>query len=262
MVCHGGVTSELHIYTQNVYGLPFTDRRRRFDALARQIRELSPDVVFLQEVLFKGDDAHFQVEGYHRAFVPSGPWNRGGLLTLSRTPIRRVRFQPFRAQGAWHNRQLSDRLLGKGWLEAEVPAWGLTLVNTHLVSTYREEHAFVHDHGQRAQLDELLQAVRAMGPSILAGDFNFAEGTPFHARAQAHVEDVARGLSRTRLRDLMPRLDHIFVRQLGWQEARARLVLPGSLTANGRSRAWSDHAGVSVHLDLGWLDAAVQPVNA
>ena len=115
----GQIPPWLHIYTQNVFGLPFTRRDRRFRALAGLVRELAPDVAFLQEVLFAGDEEAFRIEGYHAAFLPRGLFNRGGLLILCRAPLARVRFHPFRAQGAWHSLQLSDRLLGKGWLQAE-----------------------------------------------------------------------------------------------------------------------------------------------
>jgi len=248
------IPSRLHLYTQNVFGLPFTRRERRFRALSDQIRELAPDVAFLQEVLFAGDEKCFRIEGYHAAFVPKGLFNRGGLLILCRTPLTRVRFHPFSAQGAWHNLQLSDRLLGKGWLEAEASAWGITLVNTHLVSTYQESRRFVHDLEQRSQLEQMLCGVRDLGPSVLAGDFNFAENTPFHGMAEALVEDVARGLRPTGLGHLQPKLDHIFVRGLGRQEALAKWIIPGTLAGTRGTVPLSDHAGVSVELNLGWQD--------
>ena len=240
----------LHIYTQNAFGLPFTRRARRFRALADRIGELAPDVAFLQEVMFSGDERCFRIEGYHAAWIPNGLFNRGGLLTLCRVPLTRVRFHPYRAQGAWHNLQLSDRLLGKGWLEAEAPDWGITLVNTHLVSTYQESRRFVHDLEQLSQLEQVLRVLPCLGPSILAGDFNFIENTPFHCLAAACVEDVARGLHPLGLGHLQPKLDHIFVRGFGWKEARARWVIPGMLAGTRGAIPLSDHAGVSVELDL------------
>jgi endonuclease/exonuclease/phosphatase family metal-dependent hydrolase len=242
--------SRLHIYTQNAFGLPFTRRAPRFRALSDLIRRLAPDVAFLQEVLFAGDEKHFRIDGYHAAFIPSGVFNRGGLLTLCRVPLARVRFHPFRAQGAWHNLQLSDRLLGKGWLEAEACDWGITLVNTHLVSTYQESRRFVHDPEQRAQLEQVLRMMPGLGPSVLAGDFNFMENTPYHVMAEACLEDVARGLHPLDLEHLQPKVEHIFVRGLGWQEARARWVIPGPLAGTGGAVFLSDHAGVSVDLNL------------
>jgi endonuclease/exonuclease/phosphatase family metal-dependent hydrolase len=246
------VPFQLHIYTQNAFGLPFTGRARRFRALSHLIRDLAPDVVFLQEVLFGGDEQIFHLDGYHAACVPNGMFNRGGLLTLSRVPLTRVQFHPFEAQGAWHNRQLSDRFLGKGWLEAEASEWGITLVNTHLVSTYQEAEGFVHDPEQHAQLDQVLREVARLGPSVLAGDFNFVEGTPFHQMAIERVEDVARGLHPAGLGRLLPKLDHIFVRSLGWHEARARRVEPGTLAGSRGTVSVSDHAGLSVELELAW----------
>jgi endonuclease/exonuclease/phosphatase family metal-dependent hydrolase len=248
------IPSRLHIYTQNVFGLPFSRRAGRFRALSDQIRELGPDVAFLQEVLFAEDAKFFRIEGYHAAFLPNGLFNRGGLLTLCRVPLSRVRFHPFRAQGAWHNLQLSDRLLGKGWLEAEAADWGMTFVNTHLVSTYHESRRFVLDLEQGSQLEQVLSEVACRGPSVLAGDFNFTEDTPFHCLAESCMEDVARGLHPQPLAHLLPKLDHIFVSGLGRTIAQARWVIPGTLARGHRSVSLSDHAGVSVQLALGWAD--------
>lgn len=246
--------SRLHCYTQNAFGLPFTRRARRFRALAGLIRELAPDVAFLQEVMFAGDEKIFRIEGYHAASIPSGLFNRGGLLILCRAPLTRVRFHPFRAQGAWHTLQLSDRLLGKGWLEAEAADWGLTLVNTHLVSTYQESRRFVYDLAQRSQLEQVLRRTACLGPLVLAGDFNFTGNTPFHRMAQACARDVAGGLRPMGLGGLQPKLDHIFVRGLGLKQAQARWVVPGALAGSGGAIRLSDHAGVSVELDLDWED--------
>ena len=248
------IPSRLHIYTQNLFGLPFTHRARRFRALSQWIRESAPDIAFLQEALFAGDERHFRIDGYHAAVIPNGVFNCGGLLTLCRVPLARVRFHPFQAQGAWHNLQLSDRLLGKGWLEAEASDWGITLVNTHLVSTYQESRGFVHDLEQRSQLEQVLRVVACLGPSVLAGDFNFTENTPFHCMAEAFAEDVARGLHPPGLGHLQPKLDHIFVSGLGWKEAKANWVIPGTLAGAWGNISLSDHAGVSVELNLGWKD--------
>jgi endonuclease/exonuclease/phosphatase family metal-dependent hydrolase len=125
-------------------------------------------------------------------------------------------------------------------------------VNTHLVSTYQESRRFVPDLEQRAQLEQVLRAVAASGPTVLAGDFNFMEGTPFHGLAEACVEDVARGLQPLALDHLQPKLDHIFVRGLGWRAAQARWVAPGTLAGTRGAVSVSDHAGVSVELNLGW----------
>ena len=244
--------SRLHVYTQNTFGLPFTYREERFRALADLIERLAPDVVFLQEVLFAGDESFFKIDGYHTACVPNGLLNRGGLLTLSRVPLTRVRFRPFQAQGAWNSLQLSDRFLRKGWLQAEAPEWGITLVNTHLVSTYHESRRFVYDGEQLAQLEQVLRAVSRLGPSVLAGDFNFTEGTPFHRMAEGRMEDVARGLHPWPIDHLQPKLDHVFVRNLVWHESRARRVVPGWLGGAWGGRSLSDHAGISVELDLNW----------
>jgi len=245
--------SSLNIFTQNAFGLPFTRRKRRFRALCALIRRLNPDVVFLQEVMVAGDERFFRIDGYHLAYVPHGLVNSGGLLTLSRVPLTRVRFTRFESQGCWYNRQVTDRVIGKGWLEADAADWGVTLVNTHLVSTYIESAEFVYDAGQLAQLKQLLRAVEWMGPAVVAGDFNFLEGCPFHRLVAEVMEDVSMGLGPEPDDDLQPAVDHVFVRSLEWREGYVRRIAPRILGILGvqREPSISDHAGISVELDLG-----------
>jgi endonuclease/exonuclease/phosphatase family metal-dependent hydrolase len=68
------------------------------------------------------------------------------------------------------------------------------------------------------------------------------------------VEDDAKSLQPRAPGHLQPRLDHIFVRGLGWKEAQAKWILPGTLAGTRGTVSLSDHAGVSVELNLGWED--------
>jgi endonuclease/exonuclease/phosphatase family metal-dependent hydrolase len=239
----------LSVLTWNCQGLPCSRRDRRFPLLAKKIEALAPDVVFLQEIVFSGDEKFFRLEGYHRSFVPRGPVLHGGLMTLCREPMRDAQFVPFARQGAWHNLQVTDRLLGKGFLEVEVPGWGLHLLNTHLVSTY-QERVFQEDANQAAQLHQLLENARRKAGVLMGGDFNFMAGTPYHARVEMVLEDVTRGLHPMGLADCQPKIDHVFIGGLDWHESRCRFVPPGSIPAGGRSVALSDHAGVLVSVRL------------
>jgi endonuclease/exonuclease/phosphatase family metal-dependent hydrolase len=53
---------------------------------------------------------------------------------------------------------------------------------------------------------------------------------------------------------LQPKLDHIFVRGLAWTEAQARWVMPGALAGTRGAVSLSDHAGISVALNLALAD--------
>lgn len=242
--------NRLKILTWNCQGLPASHREERFPLLAKKIEALSPDVAFLQEVIFSGDEKYFHLEGYHRAFLPRGPVMYGGLMTLCRRPLQGMRFTPFQRQGAWHNLQVTDRLLGKGYLEVEVPGWGLRLLNTHLVSTYRER-VFREDENQAAQLEQLLARAERMDRVVIGGDFNFMGGTPYHARVGEVLEDVSLGLHPMGLANCQPKIDHVFLRGMDWRESGCRFVPPGHVDLKGRLVALTDHAGVFVSLQMG-----------
>lgn len=229
----------LRLLTWNCQGLPWLRRKERFQPLARRIQDLAPDVVFLQEIILADDLKYFRLEGYRAAYVRRGPLLAGGLLMLARVPLGTVRFSGFERQGAWHNLQLSDRALGKGYLEVDCPAWGVRLFNTHLVSTYQERR-FREDAHQAAQLNQLLGRVEKCGPALLGGDFNFMDGTPYHRRAEGVLEDLSRGLHAEGLAGCQPKIDHLFAGALDWTESRCRFVPPGPAGAG----AWTDHAGV------------------
>jgi hypothetical protein len=168
--------------------------------------------------------------------------------------MRDARFVPFTRQGAWHNLQVTDRLLGKGFLEAEVPEWGLHLLNTHLVSTY-QERVFREDANQAAQLHQLLDNAGRKAGVLMGGDFNFMGGTPYHARVETVLEDVSRGLHPMGLADCQPKIDHVFIGGLDWHESMCRFVPPGWVPAESRSIALTDHAGVLVSVRLAGQEA-------
>jgi endonuclease/exonuclease/phosphatase family metal-dependent hydrolase len=217
--------------------------------LAKKIEALEPDIVFLQEVILAGDERHFRLRGYHQALVRNGPMIRGGLVMLCRYPIRNVRFFQFGRQGAWHNLQVSDRFLGKGWLEAEVPEWDVHILNTHLVSTYRER-SFCEDGNQVAQLEQLLRRTGRLDRVLLGGDFNFMTGTSYHAKVERLLEDVSRGLNPDGISNCQPKIDHLFVGGLAWRESHARFVPPGFMPMGHQSIPLTDHAGIYARVDL------------
>jgi endonuclease/exonuclease/phosphatase family metal-dependent hydrolase len=118
------------------------------------------------------------------------------------------------------------------------------------IYTHQESRRFVRDLEQLAQLEQVLGVLPCLGSSVLAGDFNFIENTPFHCLAETFAEDVARGLHPPGLRQLQPKLDHIFVRGLGWRKSLAKWVIPGLLAGPMGAVSLSGHAGVSVELEL------------
>jgi endonuclease/exonuclease/phosphatase family metal-dependent hydrolase len=127
------------------------------------IRALDPDVVCLQEVwTARTRAALVEALGPDLSAAQS---DRGGLLLLSRWPIREEAFTPYPVT---EGLSVVERLAGKGVLDVvvETPAGPLRVVSTHMVAfdvTSRE-----------AGLPVLLEVVarRPDLPLVLAGDFN------------------------------------------------------------------------------------------
>ena len=176
----------LKLLSWNVHAMPWPlskDPGGRMDRVSAKIRELSPDVVLLQEVWFDS-----QVNRLARALQPDwvpiwikrlsrGP--RGGLLAfVSASSGWRVRrapeFHPFAASApAWKVWE-GDGLGGKGVLTVELERGEqrIRAVNTHLQSKYPGiDYADVRQ-AQLVQLREIVSRSDPSQPAIVAGDFN------------------------------------------------------------------------------------------
>jgi endonuclease/exonuclease/phosphatase (EEP) superfamily protein YafD len=232
----------LRVMTQNCFGLPVRQKNRRFLELAGCIRDLRPDLVFLQEVLFRDDETLFRIDGYERAYLRGPVFLAGGLLILARTRIAATRFHPFTEQGRWWDLQITDRILGKGWLEADLPDWGLTAVNTHLVSLY-ERDADTADHRQGSQVEQLMRRLETMDGVILGGDMNFCERSPFYERLQRWGEDISKdgGTSYPAQKE---KIDHLFLRHTTYRGSGSTSIRHPLLPHGNGMIEVSDHYGI------------------
>ncbi|MFA1541550.1 endonuclease/exonuclease/phosphatase family protein [Actinomadura monticuli] len=152
--------------------------RARIDVLARLLEESDYDVVCLQEVISPFILARLRrvTTSYpHVARAWTFPLVRGGLVTLSRLPITRTHYEPFRparpARPEW--------LLNKGALftRVKLPGGYLTLVNTHLSANMDMDWSpsNAYTKVERAELDRLADAVTRIDPAeplVAMGDFN------------------------------------------------------------------------------------------
>lgn len=194
----------LRLLSWNVHALAWPlsrDPGGRMDRVAAKIRELSPEVVLLQEVWF---GAH--AERLARALSPDwapvcirrrGRGPRGGLLTfVGATAEWRVRaapeFQPFAASApAWRVWE-GDGLGGKGVLTVDLERGEqrVCTVNTHLQSQYPGlEYAAVRE-AQLSQVREVVSRLDASMLTIVAGDLNTDSSEPLYSRIAALGRDL------------------------------------------------------------------------
>jgi endonuclease/exonuclease/phosphatase family metal-dependent hydrolase len=74
----------LKIFSQNCHGLPTLDLFRRLKLIAEKIKEIDPDVVFLQEIILNRSLKQIAIDGYDIFYSPSTIINKGGLVTLTK----------------------------------------------------------------------------------------------------------------------------------------------------------------------------------
>jgi endonuclease/exonuclease/phosphatase family metal-dependent hydrolase len=238
------MTRPLRIVTLNVHkGLSQFNRRMVIHELRDGLRSLSPDIVFLQEVLGLNERHALRFAAWPRApqyeFLAEDRWQHAygrnavydhghhGNAILSRFPILSTA-----------NEDVSDHRFEKRGLlhcEVAVPEWPHSL---HCLCV----HLSLHERGRRKQLDAIagrLEEIVARGmPVIVAGDFN-----DWRQRATSILE---RGLGMTEVStaqggraartfpSFMPlfRLDRIYIRGFEVVAAQVHRGAPWSLLSD------------------------------
>lgn len=241
------------------------DVRPRLRALGGLLDEAGHDIVCLQEVMYRRN-AHL----VHRltTHLPHRAWSgsvflKGGLVLLSRWPIRRYEFAPYPMLRPVRG----ELLMRKGAQVAVVdtPTGGLAVVNTHLSANRDDDWSPDNRYTRigQAELRRLAEALSTLDselPVVVVGDFNLPrESAVLTAFAgTAGLRDVLAGDTSPTYRPTPswphpPALDHVLVRSAAGQEltARARLVFQDAVTlADGRSVYLSDHYGIETDLLL------------
>lgn len=171
---------ELKIVSYNIWGLPswMTGARHgRYAKIARELEQLDPDIILLQEAW---------TAAARRAAPTDGPWaiaraarqhtffQQNGLVTLSRFPVLGGEFYPFT------HAAFPDRLVHKGVLKVSVrlpDGAVLNIWNAHLQDGGSAEV-------RESQVHELLGHVQSAKDGQLAdlvgGDFNCVPGSPLY----------------------------------------------------------------------------------
>lgn len=249
-----------------------------FNALIRddvpaRLRALGPvlersryDVVCLQEVLHRGSARLLRrvTPGYPYRVGTGAVLLAGGLLLLSRWPVRRYRFARFPMAGPAR----TELFMRKGAQLAvlDTPAGPLVVVNTHLSANRDDDWSAGNRYTGviRGELEHLARLVAGFAPglpAVVAGDFNVPRDSPLFTRfaAAAGLRDVLAGDTSTTFRPTPrwpspPALDQVLVRAAPDRPltARARVVLRDAVrVADGRELFLSDHYGIEADLSFG-----------
>ncbi|PIQ28578.1 hypothetical protein COW36_12600 [bacterium (Candidatus Blackallbacteria) CG17_big_fil_post_rev_8_21_14_2_50_48_46] len=257
-------TAEIHVLSLNVWGLPAplgTDLKPRMERIARAIQDY--DIVLLQETFDKSTDAiglEARFQHWYQQHNPGWGKIRSGLTTLSRWPILKTGFKPFKRC------ILPDCLARKGVLFTRIqhPELGpIDVYNTHYQSMQKPEAQRVRREDQNAVLAEFVFENNQYYPTLMGGDFNlypdleeyqdlmkrlpamdsFREIHPEHSGFTVHHDANPQAKMRSQ------RIDYIFVLK---NELISAQVLDSQLrfTEPVAGYMLSDHFGVSSRIRL------------
>lgn len=219
MKLHAPAPGDFTVYQKNLwYG------NRQSEALAREIRSQSPDVVTLQEV--SGENRQvldlLRADYPHQFLCADGWW--GGAV-LSRHPVVA-------------GESLCSAERGLAGVRVSMPRGPVWVLSVHLEWPW--------PRGQRPQTDRLAPMVDSLeGPVVLAGDFNMM---PWGS-------DVKRLVAATGVRRAGPLLPTFWLKPRGWALSAPlpldQVYATGGGRAERRPLLGSDHHGVlaRVHLD-------------
>jgi endonuclease/exonuclease/phosphatase family metal-dependent hydrolase len=265
----------LRIGTFNVWGLPETfghgdDVSSRMRVIAKRLSRSDLDVLLIQEAWTEEVRTTLQAGAKAAGFsVDAIPGASGGLMTLSRKPIRSARFERFHFRGDPERLAQGEFLGGKGFQSVLIETeYGLVeLVNTHVHARYRRSRPRLNSAVRMAQL---LQIVGHMyehaGTCIVGGDFNCAAGDAEYEvfRGLAGVTELGGGSQHPTLSRMNyykrnragqdKRIDFVFVRPGAgedWISSNARLLFAEPARIREIDRSLSDHFGFRAELELG-----------
>ena len=184
------MSASLSLLSLNCFGAPAPTTRRRLHALAHHLEQSSLQIVCLQEVqLVTYQNQLFEacVSYPFQAYEPHLHAPKGGLVTLSRSPLGTRHFETFTEQGRWYLPTAMDRFLRKGMLISSFH-WGavpVVVINTHILANYSGdwERRGVFTRMQEKQLRQLADTVTAQPANALVtvvGDFNLPRGSQLY----------------------------------------------------------------------------------
>ena len=174
---------DVRIFGRSFYR-PLEHIDERLRELARQLRQSSADLVFLQEMfhhdkqkmLLRFLDAHYP----HNSRLARPGWKfrlDNELLVLSRYPLARGKLLRFKSAPAEELRHTSK---GFYHIETEIPGLGrLNLVNFHMSAggKYQHPESASMERIRASQIQQLLDYFQSLDMLLLAGDLNAGQQT-------------------------------------------------------------------------------------
>ncbi len=265
------------LLTLNCFGTPGWNTTLRLRQLGEELNRSDYAVVCLQEVqthyyrrlLIETCSRFYPAQAYKDFFHAP----KGGLLTFSRSKLRRVQFQLFAERGLWYTPALADWILHKGVLisESECDDLPVIVMNTHLTANYTGDwsrsNAFARqEYGELMQIARLVQAQPRDALVIVSGDFNIPRGSWMYEQfiAESGMIDPMADDNRPTFRPhavmgshYAAPIDFTFYRPPnGYRvQVKSALRFEDKIRMNGRRLHISDHLAVEARFT--WQPVAV-----
>jgi endonuclease/exonuclease/phosphatase family metal-dependent hydrolase len=255
----------LRLGTFNVWGLPeaFSDDvSSRMRGLASRLPNLDLDVLLIQEAWTEEVRDTLREAALAANFeVAEGNSSSGGLMVISRLPIRTSRFESFRFRGDPERLAQGEFLGGKGFqtLTLENENGLFSLINTHVHARYRRSRPQLNSAVRTAQLMQIVGAMYDIEGTVVAGgDFNCSREDVEYQIFSGLTRAIELGdgrshptLSSTNFykrsrKGADKRIDYLFVRPASdavWKSSGADSLFAEPELIRRRDRSLSDHYG-------------------
>lgn len=168
----------------NTFSVPLVSPEpgERLRRAGQKIKELNPDLVFLQEIYtpWHKNLITESLADYPYQFIPrNGLFGAGGgLLFFSKIPIDEKRFYPFSVSGSWLDLSLSDKMARKGFMKLgfklQKPFY---FFHAHMTANYNNDFSLNNKYSkiiekQLQELSEEIEKVPLINPCFIVGDLN------------------------------------------------------------------------------------------
>jgi endonuclease/exonuclease/phosphatase family metal-dependent hydrolase len=261
----------LRLGTFNVWGLPEAfadDVSSRMRGLAGRLPGLDLDVLLIQEAWTDEVRDILRAAALRAGFeVADGHVSNGGLMVLSRAPIRSSRFEKFRFRGDPERLAQGEFLGAKGFqtLVLEAETGPISVINTHLHARYSRSRPRLNSAVRTAQLLQIVGEMNDIdGTVIVGGDFNCSAGDVEFKIFSGLTQSTELGggrlhptLSKSNYykrgrTDEDKRIDYLFVRphpDLRWRAFGADSLFEEPERIRQRDRSLSDHYGFQAAIE-------------
>jgi endonuclease/exonuclease/phosphatase family metal-dependent hydrolase len=258
----------MKIVTLNCFLSPWSwKRKNRLSHLVKALVDERPDIIFLQEVFFKGDAGFIVKNLFQSGFVDF--FYSKTLLIVSKYKFTSRAYQDFKPHFSCNILlfiiELLNWIYGKGYqiVEINFDNQHTYLVNTHLLSAYGLDYGFY----QKSRLQQLVEICNCLKNKlhqtrqvIFSGDFNFDINsssykviTNYYGFTDPFQKVTGNTFSTDNLnrkffllKKINQRIDHVFIKGFEQFKTFGQIIFCEPYFVDGKKSHVSDHYGLAL----------------